>query len=637
MSPADMRQTLRAMTAAIVHRGPDDEGFHFSGPAALGMRRLSIIDLDGGHQPIANEDGAVVVVFNGEIYNYRELTEQLIQRGHRFSTNSDTEVIVHLYEEYGEDCVHHLRGMFGLAIWDERRRKLLVARDRLGIKPLYYAPLGDGLVFGSEIKSLLAHPAIEARPDLEAIGNFISLKYAPAPQTMFEGICSLPPGHLLTWDRRGVRIAQYWDVPLGAAADDNASEEERREQLDQLLRESVRLHLRSDVPFGAFLSGGIDSSLIVALMTQTLQQPVRTFSVGFEARDGVRDELPYARLVAKRFGAEHREVAIGPQDAIELAEEVVWALDQPIADQATLAAYAVSRLAAQHVKMVLTGEGGDELFAGYARYSGERLSPLFRLTPGPLKTLALAASRRLPGLCRPKIALYALCQRDEAARLANWFPLFNRDMKAKLLAGPLGDRIDPHSAETVFARCLAGAAAVHPLNRMLYADTKYWLPDFLLLRGDKLSMAHSLEARVPLLDHRLVEFAASLPPRFKLRGLTRKYVLREVARKYLPPEIIDRPKQGFPIPISQWLRRELRPFARDLLARGAILRRGMFDPQYVERLLSEHESGFADHGLLLWGLMSLEIWHRLYFDSPAAASQSEKSAASSVVGERRSA
>lgn len=615
-SPDELRRVVQAMASAIVHRGPDDDGYFIAPGVGLGMRRLSIIDLEGGHQPIFNEDGSVAVVFNGEIYNYRELTEQLTHRGHRFATSSDTEVIVHLYEEHGDECLQHLRGMFGLAVWDMARRRLLVARDRLGVKPLYYAPTDGGLAFASEIKSLLRHPAIDARADLEAIGNFLSLKYVPAPQTMFAGICSLPPGYRLTWDAGGMRIARYWDLHFDEHPSGRLSDEEQTERLDALLHESVRLHLRSDVPFGAFLSGGIDSSLVVALMSRMLDQPVKTFSVGFEASDGEQDELPYARLAAREFRTEHHEVVMGPHHVGDLAEQVVWHMDQPIADQATLAAFAVSQLAARHVKMVLTGEGGDELFAGYARYAGERFSPLTRWAPGPVKSLALAAGSRLPGLRRAKIALYALCQREEAARFANWFPLFNRDAKAELLGRVNGHGLDCRSAEKVFARELAQTGATKPLHRMLYVDTKLWLPDFLLFRGDKLSMAHSLEARVPLLDHKLVEYAASLPPHSKVRGLTRKYLLRQAARKYLPRAIIDRPKKGFPIPVSQWLRREVRPLARDLLSSDTIERRGLFDVRCVQRLLNEHESGFADHGLLLWGLMGLELWHRLYLDAP---------------------
>ncbi len=627
--PVD-RQTLGDMLQVIRHRGPDDEGVYLDKDLALGMRRLSIIDLAGGKQPICNEDGSVVVVFNGEIYNYRELTEQLRQRGHAFATACDTEVIVHLYEDFGEDCVHHLRGMFAFAVWDARRRQLFLARDRLGIKPLYYTQAGERLVFGSEIKSLLQHPEVQARPDLEGLSNFLSLKYVPAPQTMFAGILALPPGHSLTCDLNGVTVRSYWDLSFAQRAPGNhnghGSEEAYAEQLEGLLRESVRLHLVSDVPFGAFLSGGVDSSTIVALMSQFLDQPVKTFSVGFEGDGEAFSELPYARLVAKQYQTDHYEVFIRPQDFIDLAEKVVWHLDQPIADDACLANYMVAELASQHVKMVLTGEGGDELFAGYARYAGERLFPLFRNIPAPAKALALAASRRIPGLRRPKLALYALCQPDEVTRLANWFPLFNQEMKAALLSDELKRALNGASADQVFAQHLARTDATDHLSRMLYVDTKLWLPDDLLARGDKTSMATSLEARVPLLDHKLVEFAAALPPHLKLRGLTRKYLLKKVSRTWLPAEIIDRKKQGFPIPISIWFRKEARSFVRDILSPAAIQRRGLFNPDYVEKLLDEHEAGFADHGTLVWGLLSVELWHRLFIDSEPHAGRPTSSA-----------
>lgn len=602
---------LRGMLARLRHRGPDDEGALLDGDMAFGMRRLSIIDLAGGKQPSFNESGHLAVVFNGEIYNYRELAEGLRARGHVLASDSDTEVIVHLYEEYGERCLDYLRGMFAFALWDSAERKLFLARDRLGIKPLYYAHTAGGLVFGSEIKALLLHPGLEARLDKQALGDYLSLKYVPAPRTLFEGVASLPPGHLLTCDRRGVTVRRYWDVLFDEPRQE-LPEAAYAEELAERLQETVRLHLRSDVPFGAFLSGGIDSSLIVALMSRELGEPVKTFSVGFGRVGGEGDELPYARLVAGRFGTEHREIVVGAQDFINFAEKVVWHLDQPIADQATAATYMVAELAARHVKMVLTGEGGDELFAGYARYAGERLSPLFRPLPGAARSLALAASSRLPGLRGPKIALYALLQRGEAARFATWFPLFNPTGKRALLAPELAATLDPKSAEAAFAELLGHTGARAPLNRMLYADTKLWLADFLLLRGDKLTMAHSLEGRVPLLDHTLVEFAARLPPDLKLRGLTRKYLLKRVARGALPAAIIDRKKQGFPIPIAQWLRREARPFVRDLLAPDTLRARGLFNAAYVEGLFQEHESGFADHSALLWGLASLELWQRQF-------------------------
>jgi asparagine synthase (glutamine-hydrolysing) len=613
---SEIQPTLQRMNDIIVHRGPDDDGFFLSEGIGLGMRRLSIIDLGGGKQPIYNEDRSIVIVFNGEIYNYRELTQQLKQRGHVFTTMSDTEVIVHLYEEVGEACVDQLRGMFAFAVWDMGRRKLFIARDRLGIKPLYYTQMGDRLIFGSEIKSILQHPDVEARLDLEGLNNFLSLKYVPAPRTMFEGIQSLQPGHTLTWHANTVAIKPYWDLSFANSQNGHLSEEAYAEQLEALIRESVKLRLRSDVPFGAFLSGGVDSSTVVAIMSQFLDEPVKTFSVGFHDDTHVADELPFARLVAKQYQTDHHEIYVGPQDFIDLMDKVAWHLDQPIADQATVATYMVSKLASSHVKMVLTGEGGDELFAGYARYAGERFSPYFRHIPASVKSLALAMSDRLPGLHRPKIALYALCQPDETTRFTNWFPLFNYDRKMALLSDDLRSELYQASSDYVFAEYLARTDASDALNRMLYVDTKLWLPDYLLLRGDKLTMATSLEGRVPLLDHKVVEFAASLPPHLKLNGLARKYLLKKVSRKLLPPEIIDRKKEGFPIPIYQWLRTEANSLLRDYLSPETVQRRGLFNQDYVTKLLDEYQAGVGDHGHLLWGLLSVELWHRNFIDTP---------------------
>ena len=608
---------LGNMLSSIRHRGPDDEGTYVESDVALGMRRLSIIDLAGGKQPIHNEDGSVVVVFNGEIYNYRELTRQLQQRGHQFTTASDTEVIVHLYEEAGEECVQQLRGMFSFALWDARRRRLLLVRDRLGIKPLYYAQCGGCLVFGSEIKALLRHPAVEASLNLEGLGHFLSLKYVPAPQTMFAGIRALPPGHMLVCDSSGPRVRPYWRLSFPSVAASDRREESYAEQLEALLKESVKLHLVSDVPFGAFLSGGIDSSTIVALMSQFLDKPVKTFAVGFDGDGTSFSELPYARLVAERYATDHHEICIRGRDFVDMAEKVVWHLDQPIADEATVANYMVAALAARHVKMVLTGEGGDELFAGYARHAGDKLSPLFGRVPAVAKTLAQACVARLPGLRRPKIALYALCQTNEAARLASWFPLFNAEMKSALLTEDVKAALHGSSAERLFADHLARTDATGPLNRMLYLDTALWLPDDLLARGDKTSMAASLEARVPLLDHKLVEFAATLPAHLKVRGLTRKYLLKQVARGWLPPQIIHRRKKGFPVPVSLWFRKEARSFLRDVLSPSAVRRRGLFNCHYVQTLIEENETGFADHGSLLWALLNVELWHQMFIDSAA--------------------
>lgn len=626
----EIRSVLQKMTDCIVHRGPDDEGFFIADGIGLGMRRLSIIDPEGGRQPISNEDNSVHVVSNGEIYNYRELAEQLRARGHCLTTDSDTEVIVHLYEEFGQDCVHHLRGMFALAVWDSRKRRLFIARDRLGIKPLYYVQSNERLVFGSEIKALLQHPKINAAPNLSGISAYLSLKYVPAPQTMFAGIRSLPPGQCLTWDQDGVRVRQYWDLSFQTDRGRYKTEEDYVAELDELLHRAVKLRLRSDVPFGAFLSGGVDSGTIVALMSRQMDEPVKTFSVGFENPGRERDELPYARIVSQQYRTDHHEVVMRPLHFPDLAEKVIWHMDQPIADQATLAAFAVSELASQHVKMALSGEGGDELFAGYARHCGERFSPLFRRMPRALMSLALTASSRLPGLRRQKIALFALCQKHEAERFTNWFPLFNSDMQSALVEG-LDSQIHDSDAIGAVRFHLERTDADNRLNRMLYVDTKLWLPDFLLLRGDKTSMANSLEVRVPFLDHKLVEFAASLPPELKLRGLIRKYLLKKVSRKYLPIDIVDRKKEGFPIPISSWFGRELKPFVRDILAEESIRRRGLFNADYVALLIRQHESRFADHSDLLWGLISLEIWYRTYIDP---SSQHKFHTAPTVVAAR---
>ena len=614
LSPAEVQQVLRGMAEVMIHRGPDDEGFFVSGNIGLGMRRLSIIDLAGGKQPIFNEDGSIVVVFNGEIYNYLELRDQLQQNQHAFTTNSDTEVIVHLYEELGEECVHKLRGMFAFALWDQRSHRLFIARDRLGIKPLYYTKDADRLVFGSEIKAIFQHPNIIAQLDIEGLSNFLSLKYVPAPQTMFAGIQALPPGHTLVYDLNGVTVRSYWDLSFAGDHNGEKREEEYSDQLEGLLKESIKLELRSDVPFGAFLSGGIDSSLVVALMSQFLDQPVKTFSVGYEGGGERWSELPYARVVAEQFKTDHHEVFVYPQNFIDLAGKVVWHLDQPIADDAVLMNYMVAKLASGQVKMVLTGEGGDELFAGYARYAGERLAPLFRVIPGAFKSLMLSTIDRLPGLYRPKLALHALCKKGEISRMANWFPLFNQKMKEALLTNEVKRELNGTLPDHVFAQHLSRTDATDSLSRMLYVDTKLWLPDDLLARGDKMSMASSLEARVPLLDHRVVEFAASLPPHLKLRRLTRKYLLKRVGRAWLPAQIINRSKKGFPTPISVWFRKEARSFVRDILSPSAIKRRGLFNSDYVERLLNEHDAGFADHGSLIWGLLSVELWHRLFID-----------------------
>jgi len=609
-------EAVRGMLAAIAHRGPDDEGLHVDGAVGLGARRLSIIDLPGGHQPIANEDGSVVVAYNGEIYNYRDLRERLLRAGHRLRSEGDTEVIVHLYEELGDDCVHELNGMFAFALWDGRRQRLLLARDRLGIKPLYYRHRDGRLLFGSEIKAIIRHPGVGAALDHDALAELLLLKYVRAPRTFFSGIAALPPGHLLISDERGVELRRWWDLSF-RPDQPPPSEAEAAERLRALLTEAVRSQLVSDVPFGAFLSGGVDSSTVVALMSRELGSAVRTFAVGFSGAGEDMSELPYARLVAERYETDHHEIMLRAGDLVELAGKVVWHLDQPIADNACLANYMVAMLASEHVKMVLTGEGGDELFAGYARYAGERLAPAFERVPRPLRSLGAALSTRGLIAPRPSIALYALCQPGERRRFASWFQLMTPEARADLVMGELGQAVSRTAPESLFAEALERSDAADPINRMLYVDTKLWLADDLLARGDKMSMAASLEARVPLLDHRLVEFAATLPADLKVRHLARKYLLKQVARGLLPEPVLSRSKKGFPIPMGRWLRGAAREFCRDLLAPETIRRRGLFSPAAIERILHEHETGSAQHGAVLWALLSVELWHQAFVDQPA--------------------
>jgi asparagine synthase (glutamine-hydrolysing) len=605
------------MLQSIVHRGPDDAGVHAESEVGIGARRLSIIDLPGGHQPIANEDGSVVVAFNGELYNYRELRERLQAAGHSLRSEGDTEVLVHLYEDLGDEMVHELRGMFAFAIWDARRRRLLMVRDRLGIKPLYLLDDGKRLIFGSEIKAVLRYPTAEARLDHDALAAFMLLRYVPAPRTMFAGITALEPGHRLTCDANGVRTRRWWDLSF-AAMDPPPSEPEAKERLRAMLDDAVSSHMVSDVPYGAFLSGGVDSSTVVALMSRRLGRPVSTFAAGYKGAGEEVSELPYARMVADRYETDHHEVIIGAEDFVRSAEKVVWHLDQPIADDACLPNYMVSELARSHVKMALTGEGGDELFGGYARYAAERLAPVTTRMPGPMRAAVRSLASRRQGLTRPQVAAYALVERDESARMALWTPLMHPEVRAELASGELVAAANRAAPASVMGRHLERTDANDPLSRMLYVDTQHWLPDYLLARGDKTSMAASLEARVPLLDHPLVEFAATLPASLKMHGvrMSRKYLLREVARDLLPAPILSRTKKGFPVPISTWLRNGARDFCRDLLTPDVIHRRGLFDPQAIGRVLNEHQDGTADHGSLIWGLISVELWHQLYLDGP---------------------
>lgn len=609
--PVDAELLLR-MTDAMTHRGPDDSGFYRGPGIGLGMRRLSIIDLENGDQPMMSEDGSIVVVFNGEIYNHGELRAQLRQRGHELATNSDTEVIAHLYEDYGLGFVEHLQGMFAIAVWDETKGFLTLARDRLGIKPLYYSQAGGRLLFGSEIKAILQDDLVDRSPDLDAIGLYLTMKYVPAPSTMFKSVNSVPPGHMVVAKRDGLQVMAYWDLRMDATSPVMSSTE-YEERLGILLRETVASHLQSDVPFGSFLSGGLDSSLVTALMSSLMSEPVKTYSVGFRASGQMHGELQYASKVAQHLGTDHHELVMSGEDFVENAARSIWHLDQPIADAATVPTLLLSELASADVKMLMSGEGADELFAGYARYVGERLSPLLGFLPHGLRRNLVLFPARFTNNWRLKNALNALAQPAFVDRVVNWFPLFNDDLRQTLMADGLEKASLNVRAQDVVASALHNTLPGTRLGKMLYADTRLWLPDLLLLRGDRMTMAASVELRVPLLDHHVVEFAGSLPDSLKLSGLNRKVLLRRVADGLLPSEVLDRKKQGFPLPLTAWLRNEAKDLLFDTLADDVVRDRGLFNPNEVARLVRGLLEG-TGKSLPLWGLISLELWFRQFVD-----------------------
>lgn len=605
--PAELALLKRA-TDAMAHRGPDDEGFHVGGNAALGNRRLSIIDLAGGHQPISNEDGSLWITFNGEIYNYRELRRGLEARGHLFHTASDTETILHLYEEHGPRCLEHLRGMFAFALWDSHARRLFVARDRLGVKPLFYREERGRLIFASELRSLreLASQPLEVDP--QSVYDFFGFRYIPAPNTFYRGVQKLLPGHYLIADPNGLRTKAYWDVPE-EELDGAASADALAEQVVDTLRESVRLRLISDVPLGVFLSGGTDSSALVALMSELMKasgQPVRTFSVGFE--ESGYDELPFARRVARAFSTEHHELVVRPPDLSEELVHLVAFRDEPVAEPTDVALYKISRLASRSVKVVLAGEGGDELFAGYPKYAADRLAGVVSALP---QELTQTIARWLPyRQRRARLALETLSIRNEAERSATWFASFSREEREGLFSPDFLAHVDTAHPVHVFEQYLKKARDRSPLKRMLYADLKIWLPDNLLLRGDQMTMAASIEERVPFLDHKLVELAARIPGRLLARGFRTKLLLRQALRKYLPAETLRRRKVGFTVPIGPWFRKPLQSLVADLVLSPEARARGYFNPSAMEQFVREHFDGVRDRQKQLWTLVNFELWCR---------------------------
>ena len=600
---------IRAMCDAMVHRGPDDAGYHVQGRIGLGMRRLSIIDLATGHQPVRNEDGSIWTVLNGEIYNYRELRADLESRGHRFYTSTDTEVIVHLYEEFGAECVSRLRGMFALAVWDSRRQSLFIARDRLGIKPLYYTEVNGRLLFASELKCLLELPEVQRDLNWGSVNYLFTTLCTPNSESIIAGVHKLPPGHSLTLRADGTRkLVRYWEVNF--EPDHSHGEEYFAERLRQILEESVDMHLVSDVPVGAFLSGGLDSSSVVAIMARRSDRPIKTFSIGFEEQGF--NETDAARRVAEQFGTEHTELILKP-DVEAMVEDIAWHLDEPFGDSSAIPTYMVSKLAAEQVKVVLSGDGGDELFAGYDKYRVEQRERRYEYAPAPLRKLLGLIGDSMPEGAKGRNFLRHIAL-SGAERYLDASTLFKSDQKRRLF-------------RPEFARLLAGhdpwreasAYLDRPdgdwLSALQHWDLKSYLPLDILTKVDRMSMAHSLEARVPLLDHKLVEFAATIPPQFRLRNGERKSIFKRAMRGILPDEIIDRRKQGFAVPLGHWFRGRLGGFARELLLPADGPRQQLFDRGYIAELLAMHERG-RDLNLQLWTLISFELWCRRFLDAP---------------------
>jgi asparagine synthase (glutamine-hydrolysing) len=615
---------VRRMCTTIEHRGPDGSGFHAGPGVALGMRRLAIIDVAGGQQPVSNEDGTVVAVFNGEIYNFLDLRAELLRQGHRFTTNGDSECLVHLYEEHGDNLVHRLRGMFAFAIWDARRSRLLLARDRLGKKPLYWRSDGVGLSFASELKALLEDHTFHRRIDHVALHHYLTYQYVPAPWSIFAGVQKLPAGHLLVWENGRASVRCYWRVNF--APQPVGSEAEAGERLRELLLEATKIRMVSERPLGAFLSGGIDSSAVVAAMAQQSSSPIKTFSIGFD--DKRFDERVYARAVAARYHTDHHEMVVSPS-ALDVLPALAWHFDEPFADPSAIPTFYVAQLSRQHVTVVLNGDGGDECFGGYRRYSlmaahawipsrAPGLASLGRLgsvlaTRSPQQSLRRNIGRGLELLAHPTSRRYG--------RLMSYFlPEQKNDLYSDALRAELSE-VDSYQLLDV---AYGESGADRDAGRAMDVDMNTYLPGDLLVKADITTMANSLEARSPFLDQHLVEWAAGLPTRLKVRPHRTKYILKQAVADWLPREVINRPKMGFSIPLASWLRGELRDLSYDVLTDSIARSRGLFCPDAVSRLLREHHAG-VDRAVELWALIQFEQWHRMFMDAPAAKPSSAAS------------
>ncbi len=613
------KDTIQEMCSHIRHRGPDDEGIYISNSkfsVGLGHRRLSIIDLSAsGHQPMSNEDGTIWIVFNGEIYNFKDLRHELENQGHIFKSDTDTETIIHLYEEYGIDCVRELRGMFAFAIWDEKKESLFMARDRLGKKPLLYYQDENNFCFASEFTALLASGLIKRQINPEVIDYYLTFGYIPAPLAVYKGVFKLLPGHTLILRDRNIALNPYWQLDYSKKI--NISEEEAGEEILRLLKEAVRIRLYSDVPLGAFLSGGIDSSTVVALMSGLSGKRVKTFSIGFEEKD--YSELKYARKVAERFNSEHNEFIVKPK-ALEILPILVERYGEPYADSSCIPSYYVSRETRRHVTVALNGDGGDELFAGYERYQAILASEVYQKAPLFLRGIVNGTAGLLPDSVNPKNRFRRLKRFLEGAalplnqRYVRWVGIFSENLKKNLYSEDFSKTISSVDSQRFIGQFLSDSNGLSLTDALLYTDTLTYLPNDLLVKMDIASMANSLEARSPFLDHKLIEFVAKLLPEFKLRKFVKKYILKKVAEDMIPKENIHRKKMGFGVPVGEWFRNELKDFLQQTLTSKGSLGRGYFKPEAVKEIVRRHIERQKDYSFQLWSLLMLELWHKRFMD-----------------------
>ena len=610
------QSVIKKMSDSIAHRGPDDEGYYIENNVGLGHRRLSIIDVAGGRQPIYNEIKTVCIVFNGEIYNYLELKVLLIKKGHKFYTSSDTEVIIHLYEEFGDECVTMLNGMFAFAIWDNGKKKLLLARDRLGIKPLFYKAEDSRIIFGSEIKPILTCDLFKRELDFQALHDYLTFKYIPAPRTIFKGIRKLLPGHILVYKEGKIKLEKYWDVSYPSYYNDAQNKHFYIEKLDRMLSESVRRRLMSDVPLGAFLSGGIDSSAIVAYMSQLKDQPVKTFSIGFEEESF--SELDYAKIISERFKTDHTELIVRP-DIEDLVYKLSEMWDEPFADSSAIPTFLVSKLAREKVKVVLSGDGGDEVFAGYETYLAYQLAQYYKRIPGLLRKRVIENIVRSLPVSSKKASFDFKAKRfiegielPLERRHLLWMSQFYDGEKDELYTKDFKNELK-NSFEVLEAH-LGDELTSDPLSRLQFLDQKVYLPDDILVKVDRMSMMNSLEARVPLLDHELVEFVATIPSALKLKRLKTKYIFKKLLEKKLPEEILNRKKAGFSIPVSRWLKDDLKELALDILSKKKIEQQGYFNYRSVDRLLEQHFRSVKDNSRQIWTLLMFGLWAGRYMN-----------------------